>query len=204
MSSYIPTTTDASPAKHYLTTRQGTALSPLFPSITGRAIKQALRSSTGDQLLEQRSLRRGALQELAAQGMALTTLLLFKRSHNDCNAAEVSGSRHQGSGSEQRDDRRGESDVRMTQGSPDATPTKNKYVNNGESIREKLRHIGQAAASWHDLGRCNPRTEELPPHLKPEAIGALDWNLLEKLEKTAQQEHERSDVMLWVTDSEYY
>ena len=85
-----------------------------------------------------------------------------------------------------------------------AAKTPNKYVSNGESIREKLRHIGQAAASWHDLGKCNPRTEDLPPHLKPEAIGTLDWNLLEKLEKTAQQEHERSEVMLWVTDSEYY
>ena len=40
------------------------------------------------------------------------------------------------------------------------------------SIREKLRHIGQAAASWHDLGQRNPRTEDIPPHLKPEAIGA--------------------------------
>ena len=77
VSSVIPATTDANPVKHYLNTRQGTSLSPLFPSITGRAIKQALRSSTGDQHLEQRSLRRGALQELAAQGMALTTLLLF-------------------------------------------------------------------------------------------------------------------------------
>ena len=126
VSSYIPTTTDASPAKHYLTTRQGTALSPLFPSITGRAIKQALRSSTGDQLLEQRSLRRGALQELAAQGMALTTLLLFSGHKTTEMLLRYLG--HGGSGSEQRDDRRGESDVRMTQGPPAATPTMNKYV----------------------------------------------------------------------------
>lgn len=77
VSSYIPTSAEANSAKRYLQTTKGRQDSPLFPNITGRAIKQALRSSTGDQLLEQRSLRRGALQELAAQGMALSTLLLF-------------------------------------------------------------------------------------------------------------------------------
>lgn len=92
----------------------------------------------------------------------------------------------------------------MTQGPLAPTPKNNKYISNAESIREKLRHIGQAAASWHDLGQHSPKTADLPPHLKPEAIGALDWNLLEKLDKTAQQEHDRSEVMLWVTDSEYY
>ena len=54
VSSVIPATADANPVKHYLST--GTSLSPLFPSITGRAIKQALRSSTGDQHLEQRQV----------------------------------------------------------------------------------------------------------------------------------------------------
>jgi integrase len=49
---------------------------PAFPNTTGKALKLALRS-TGDRALEQRSVRRGALQQLAAQGLPTSTLLLF-------------------------------------------------------------------------------------------------------------------------------
>jgi integrase len=48
----------------------------LFPETTGRMLKIALRS-TGDRALEQRSIRRGALQQLAAQKMPTAVLLLF-------------------------------------------------------------------------------------------------------------------------------
>ena len=47
----------------------------LFPTVTGPQIKIALR--TADPALEQRSIRRGALQMLAGLGMPMSTLLLF-------------------------------------------------------------------------------------------------------------------------------
>ena len=122
------------------------------------------------------------------------------RTHDSSNVAEVPRTRHESSSPEQRHDRCSSNDIRVKSNDK---PTK-EYQINQESIREKLRHIGQAAASWHDLGKRNPKTSDLPPHLKTEAIGALDWTLLEKLEKTAQQARDCEEVMLWVTDSEYY
>jgi len=77
VSSCLPSTAEAAPIKQHLLHVTGRQDAPLFPNITGKKIKDALRASTGDGKLEQRSLRRGALQELAAQGMPLTTLLLF-------------------------------------------------------------------------------------------------------------------------------
>ena len=47
-----------------------------FPNTTGTMLKLALRS-TGDRALEQRSIRRGALQQLSAQGLSTSTLMLF-------------------------------------------------------------------------------------------------------------------------------
>ena len=47
----------------------------LFGGVTGPHLKLALR--TADSALEQRSIRRGALQTLAALGMPLSTPLLF-------------------------------------------------------------------------------------------------------------------------------
>jgi integrase len=49
----------------------------VFAAISGPAVKNALRQATGDLSLEQRSLRRGALQLLAANGMPLSTVILF-------------------------------------------------------------------------------------------------------------------------------
>jgi integrase len=50
---------------------------PLFSSqVTGRAIKLALRAA-GNISLEQRSLRRGSLQQMAAMGIPTTVLLRF-------------------------------------------------------------------------------------------------------------------------------
>ena len=79
VSSHIPNLpNEAKEAVEYLMTAHATRSdSPLFPNIKGADIKNALRTTTGDKLLEQRSLRRGSLQELAAQGMPLATLILF-------------------------------------------------------------------------------------------------------------------------------
>ena len=56
-----------------LAPRQGNQAA--FPTVTGKAVKIALR--TADPNLEQRSLRRGALQLLAASGLPLETVMLF-------------------------------------------------------------------------------------------------------------------------------
>ena len=77
VSSEIPASLVQSEAAVYLCNLKGQQASLLLPNIKGKEVKDALRSATGDKALEQRSLRRGALQELAAQGMPLATLMLF-------------------------------------------------------------------------------------------------------------------------------
>jgi integrase len=54
----------------------GTPTAKVFPDVNGRAIKLALRAS-GNTALEQRSIRRGSLQQLAAMNVKTEVLLRF-------------------------------------------------------------------------------------------------------------------------------
>ncbi len=54
----------------------GTPTDRVFPDVSGLAIKLALRA-TGNATLEQRSIRRGSLQQLAAMNIKTKVLLRF-------------------------------------------------------------------------------------------------------------------------------